>query len=173
MRKYLPQGNYIRFLAKKQNPVDGSAVSSSSLRQKDVVGSETLLAVPNVLYITFWMNILPNAIRFLSCISRNYSSRNFYYHCFSCKLVRLGCENRIVFLHLPAIDIDVLEGKNKGGGSLFAFSFVDDSNLCFVVFTTNDIEIDSATTVYRTDSFAPVERERKVITQLVRTPIYI
>ena len=119
------------------------------------------------------MNFLTYSIRFLSCISRNYSSRNFYYHCFSCKLVRLGCEDRVVFFHLSAIDIDVLEGKNKGGGVLFALSFVDDSNLCFVVFTANDIEIDSSTIVYRTNTFAPVERERKVITQLVRTPIYI
>ena len=123
---------------------------------------------------SLWENILLHAIRlFFSCISRNYSSRNFDYHCFSCELVWLGCENRIVFLHLSAIDIDVLEGKNKGGGVLFAFSIVDDSNLCFVVFTANDIEIDSPTAVYRTDTFAPVECEGKVITQLVRTPIYI
>ena len=93
------------------------------------------------------MNFLTYSIRFLSCISRNCSSRNFYYHCFSCKLVRLGCEDRVVFLHLSTIDINVLAGKNKGLGGLFAFSFVDDSNLCFVVFTANDIEIDSPTTI--------------------------
>lgn len=123
---------------------------------------------------SFWENILLHAIRlFFSCISRNYSSRNFYYHCFSCELVWLGCENRIVFLHFSAIDIDVFECKNKGCGGLFAFSFVYDANFCFVVFTANDIEIDSPTAVFRTNTFAPVERERKVITQLVRMPIYI
>ena len=123
---------------------------------------------------SLWENILPHEIRlFFSCISRNYSSRNFDYHCFSCELVRLGCENRIVFLHFSAIDVDVFERKNKGGGGLVAFSFAGDSNLCFVVFTANDIEIDCPAAVYRTNIFAPVERERKVIAQLVRMPIYI
>ena len=116
-------------------------------------------------YPSLWMNILLDTIRFcFYCISRNYSLRNVYYHCFSCKLVRLGCENRIVFLHFSAIDIDVLECKNKSCGGLLAFSFAGDSNLCFVVFTANDIEIDSPTAVYRTNAFAPIERERKVIT---------
>lgn len=123
---------------------------------------------------SLWENILLHAIKlFFSCISRNYSSRNFYYHCFSCKLVRLGCENRIVFLHFSAIDADVLEGKNKGCGVLVAFSFAGDSNLRFVVFTANYIEINSPTAVYRTNTFAPIECERKVIAQLVCMPIYI